>query len=308
MDMTAQALAAETHPRSTVNHVVVADGDGLLVRAARPVVDQLASDVADTGIAVALTNASGHVLVLRASGTSLGVRPEMAGAAAPITDPGSGRTVGTLDLTCRAADASPLMRPLAARAAREIEQHLVDDGRLHERLALHRFLQRRRGAKGPFVLVTERRLITNAAADPLVGPRDEPVLRDAADQLCDGREGDVMTLVLTGGSFAARAEPVHDTGSPAGTILQLRPVARDAGGSGHRRERALSGWDSLTGTERSVALVVAEGLTNREAAERLFLSRHTVDFHLRSVFRKLGTSSRVHLARLIVKTHEREGA
>jgi DNA-binding CsgD family transcriptional regulator len=291
-----------------VNHVVAAAGDGLLVRAARPVVDQLAGDIADTRIVVALTNASGQVLDLRASGTSLAVRRESAGAAAPITDPCSGRTVGTLDLTCRAADANPLMQPLAARAAREIEQRLLDDGSFHERLVLHRFLQRRRGAKGPFVLVTERRLITNAAADPLVGPDDETVLRDAADRLRDGRDGDVMTLVLTGGSVEARAEPVRDNGSPTATALLLMPVARGDGGSGHRRERALRGWESLTDTERSVALLVAEGLTNREAAERLFLSPHTVDFHLRSVFRKLGTRSRVHLTRLIVQTHEPEGA
>jgi DNA-binding CsgD family transcriptional regulator len=41
--------------------------------------------------------------------------------------------------------------------------------------------------------------------------------------------------------------------------------------------------------------LVAEGLTNRQVAERMFLSRHTVDFHLRQVFRKLGINSRVEL-------------
>lgn len=309
MDSTAQVLDEQTPPRSATVHVAAVDRDGLLVEAARPVIDQLASDVADTGIVVALTNARGHVLDVRGTGRSLGVRPDAAGALAPITDPRSGRVVGTLDLTCRAADANPLMQPLAVRAAREIEQRLVDDPSLHERLSLHRFLQRRRGAKWPFVLVTARRLITNAAADRLVGPHDEPVLRDAADRLCGGHERDVITLTLTGGTVAARAEPVPDGGSAAGTILQLMPLVQGGGTSGHRRERAPWGWESLTGTERSVALLVAEGLTNREAAERLFLSPHTVDFHLRSVFRKFGTSSRVHLTRLIVQIeHEREGA
>ena len=68
-----------------------------------------------------------------------------------------------------------------------------------------------------------------------------------------------------------------------------------------RAERPASGWDSLTDSERRVADTVAEGLTNREAAERLFLSRHTVDFHLRQIFLKLGIRSRVELTRLVLQ-------
>jgi DNA-binding CsgD family transcriptional regulator len=52
-----------------------------------------------------------------------------------------------------------------------------------------------------------------------------------------------------------------------------------------------------------VARLVAEGLTNREAAERLFVSPHTVNSHLRHVFAKLGINSRVELARL-ARDHE----
>ncbi|MDT0344050.1 ATP-binding protein [Streptomyces litchfieldiae] len=61
--------------------------------------------------------------------------------------------------------------------------------------------------------------------------------------------------------------------------------------------RAKTGWDSLTLAELRVVRLVAQGLTNRAAAERLFLSRHTVDTHLRHAFAKLGISSRVELAR-----------
>ncbi|MBP2705638.1 AAA family ATPase [Microbispora sp. RL4-1S] len=71
----------------------------------------------------------------------------------------------------------------------------------------------------------------------------------------------------------------------------------------HRRhwttaERPNEGWESLTGTERAVAALVAEGLTNRQAAARMFLSPHTVSTHLRHIFAKLGIASRVELARL----------
>jgi DNA-binding CsgD family transcriptional regulator len=49
-----------------------------------------------------------------------------------------------------------------------------------------------------------------------------------------------------------------------------------------------------------VAQLVAQGLTNREVAEQLFVSPHTVSTHLRRVFSKLDIKSRVELTRLAV--------
>jgi DNA-binding CsgD family transcriptional regulator len=63
-------------------------------------------------------------------------------------------------------------------------------------------------------------------------------------------------------------------------------------------DRPAFGWGSLTDTERRIADLVAHGLSNREVASRVFLSSHTVAFHLRHVFWKLGVSSRVQLARM----------
>jgi DNA-binding CsgD family transcriptional regulator len=63
-------------------------------------------------------------------------------------------------------------------------------------------------------------------------------------------------------------------------------------------DRPTFGWDSLTGTERRIADLVAEGLSNRKVANRLFLSTHTVAFHLRQIFWKLSITSRVQLARI----------
>jgi ATP/maltotriose-dependent transcriptional regulator MalT len=67
---------------------------------------------------------------------------------------------------------------------------------------------------------------------------------------------------------------------------------------GARADRPTSGWSSLTDTERDVAALAARGLTNPQVAARMFVSPHTVKFHLRQVFRKLGIGSRVELARL----------
>jgi DNA-binding CsgD family transcriptional regulator len=56
---------------------------------------------------------------------------------------------------------------------------------------------------------------------------------------------------------------------------------------------------SLTDAELAVVELVARGATNRQAAERLFLSPHTVRSHLRHAFEKLGIRSRVELAVLV---------
>jgi DNA-binding CsgD family transcriptional regulator len=57
----------------------------------------------------------------------------------------------------------------------------------------------------------------------------------------------------------------------------------------------------LSPAERNVALLVADGLTNVEVARRLYLSRHTVDSHLRKIFSKLDIRRRVELARVVAR-------
>lgn len=63
-------------------------------------------------------------------------------------------------------------------------------------------------------------------------------------------------------------------------------------------QRPESGWEAMTDSELAVARLVADGLSNREVAERLFVSPHTVNSHLRHVFGKLDVNSRVELTRL----------
>jgi DNA-binding CsgD family transcriptional regulator len=72
---------------------------------------------------------------------------------------------------------------------------------------------------------------------------------------------------------------------------------------GSRKQRPAEGWDSLTDSEQRVIHVIAQGLTTAQAAQRLFLSPHTVDSHLRHSFRKLGVNSRVELTRIVLR-HE----
>jgi DNA-binding CsgD family transcriptional regulator len=80
----------------------------------------------------------------------------------------------------------------------------------------------------------------------------------------------------------------------------------------HRRTRPGSadgsGLESLTGRELQLAQLVADRKTNPEIAAELFLSRKTVETHLRNIFRKVGVSSRVELARAMERAQRASGA
>jgi DNA-binding CsgD family transcriptional regulator len=73
--------------------------------------------------------------------------------------------------------------------------------------------------------------------------------------------------------------------------------------SGARRSRRTTpARDQLTAQELQVALVVAEGVTNREAAARLFLSPKTIEVHLSRAYQKLGVRTRTELSRSIARS------
>jgi DNA-binding CsgD family transcriptional regulator len=81
-----------------------------------------------------------------------------------------------------------------------------------------------------------------------------------------------------------------------GTALSLTEAViwmRHARGE---RKRPSHGWGSLTPTELRVVDFVAEGLTNPEIGERMFISRGTVKVHLSHIFAKLNMTSRAELA------------
>jgi DNA-binding CsgD family transcriptional regulator/tetratricopeptide (TPR) repeat protein len=89
------------------------------------------------------------------------------------------------------------------------------------------------------------------------------------------------------------------------TICGASPLAsqaeRELLATGARPRRiAVSGVASLTPSERRVAEMAAEGPTNREIAQALFITPKTVEVHLSSTYRKLGITSRTQLAEALV--------
>jgi DNA-binding CsgD family transcriptional regulator len=91
--------------------------------------------------------------------------------------------------------------------------------------------------------------------------------------------------------------------SAAGAERDAARARRRLRGLGVRRrhwrnaDRPASGWASLTDAEHNVAGLVIRGLTNKQVATQMFLSPHTVGFHLRQIFRKLDIHSRTELTR-----------
>jgi DNA-binding CsgD family transcriptional regulator len=102
--------------------------------------------------------------------------------------------------------------------------------------------------------------------------------RDARDQL---RTAFGMFDAMGMEAFAGRAR------------AELRATGERA------RPRRPGAPEVLTAQEAQIARLVTQHLSNREIAARLFISASTVEYHLRKVFRKLGVTSRVQLARTL---------
>jgi DNA-binding CsgD family transcriptional regulator len=118
------------------------------------------------------------------------------------------------------------------------------------------------------------------------------VLEDAAGLLPAGREVEAVPLLDAALELYAAAGAERGAARVRGA-LRARGVRRPSS-----RPRSSSDWPELTESELAVVRLVAQGATNREVADRIYISPYTVNSHLRHVFTKLGIRSRVELARL----------
>jgi DNA-binding CsgD family transcriptional regulator len=148
-------------------------------------------------------------------------------------------------------------------------------------------------------------MLVNGAATGIVEPGDRDLLWDTVQRgLVSGQSESSLLSLASGRSIAIRSEPLLDGTRLVGALVRLGTATARTPGAPERdtgASPAAFGWSSLTATELAVAERVAQGLTNREAAARLYLSPHTIDFHLRQVFRKLDVRSRVELTRVVLQ-------
>ena len=151
----------------------------------------------------------------------------------------------------------------------------------------------------------ERALASAAAADGLGAP-----VEGALSRLLAG-----PALASSGRSDDATAELRRAAADfEACGALRYRDEAehelRKLGHHVHRRTRPgaadTAGLEALTGRELEIARLVVDRKTNPEIAAELFLSQKTVESHLRNIFRKVGVSSRVELARVVERADRGE--
>jgi class 3 adenylate cyclase/DNA-binding CsgD family transcriptional regulator len=102
----------------------------------------------------------------------------------------------------------------------------------------------------------------------------------------DNKRSEARELLRQGLELAVRtgSQPLIDQAQAELSATGARP-----------RKLLLSGVDSLTASERRVADFAAEGLTNKDIAQTLFVTTKTVEVHLSNVYRKLGIGSRAEL-------------
>jgi DNA-binding CsgD family transcriptional regulator/tetratricopeptide (TPR) repeat protein len=111
------------------------------------------------------------------------------------------------------------------------------------------------------------------------------------------------------GQAVPHLEVAQDIFSVLGATPWLRRCNAELQACGVTTGETVNIWlRSLTPQEIQVALVVAGGATNRDAATALFLSPRTVEFHLASVYRKLRVRSRSQLARKMAEAGKDWGA
>ncbi|WBQ03622.1 helix-turn-helix transcriptional regulator [Kribbella sp. CA-293567] len=146
------------------------------------------------------------------------------------------------------------------------------------------------------ILARSRALLTE-------GPAAEALYREAIQRL--GRTRVVVHLArahLVYGEWLRREQRrqdarlqlrlAYDRLSEMGALAFAERARQELAATGEASRRPASDGPVLTAQEAQIAQLAAAGLTNQEIGGRLFLSHHTVEWHLRKVFNKLGVSSR----------------
>jgi DNA-binding CsgD family transcriptional regulator len=223
----------------------------------------------------------------------------------------AGETGRAAELAERALRRVPESRKLDRLPALELLVRVrIADGRLDDAAAALDGLR----DLGQLVDTPALRASVNLADGMLAGAgsdhdRARPLLEDAVDgfERCGApfeTAGARLELAASLLALGRAAETRSEAAAALETLLEL--------GAGHEAERARAllaacggteapALPELTAREREVLGLVADGLTNREIAEQLVLSEHTVHRHVTNILRKLGLPSRTAAAAYAVR-------
>ena len=276
--------------------------------AARPGIPQILSFKADRGeLAAGRRHWSYAKEALAVSGPQIGWdwNPWLGGLLAEAKGRAD-EALGALLAACERFDrdgmATSLLRiaPDAIRLALELEQHDEADriARACERLSAIAQPASVRGAilRCRGVASGDLTSLLRGVAAYRESPRkleQAAAFEDTARALCkQGRRAEAVPLLEDAlESYEHAAAGVDE----ARALALLRAIGIRKGRRG-RRDRPATGWESLTGSELRVVRLVAAGNSNPAIAAKLYISRHTVETHLRHILTKLGASSRVEVA------------
>ena len=179
----------------------------------------------------------------------------------------------------RPADAASVVTRLEDFAARHRDFPFIEAAALHARALLD---------GDPDIAL---QAVARSGCDPRPLVR-AAMLEDAGRLLPASRAAEAVPLLETALGCYCGAGAERDA-ARVRSLLRARGVRPATGGP-----RQAAGWPELTESEFAVVSLVARGATNRDVAERLFLSPYTVSSHLRHVFAKLGIRSRAELAHI----------
>ena len=162
-------------------------------------------------------------------------------------------------------------------------------------------IARRFGAPEPIGEALRVRALLAPSADMVELAREaEEVLSGSDLRLAHARSLiDVGAALRRGGHRRDAREPLReglDLANRCGSLIETDRAMDELRAAGARPRRpARRGVDSLSAQERRVAAMATDGLSNREIAEALFLTRRTVEMHLTGVYRKLDVAGRADL-------------
>ncbi|WP_369217549.1 helix-turn-helix transcriptional regulator [Streptomyces flavofungini] len=147
-------------------------------------------------------------------------------------------------------------------------------------------LARGAATPGPGAVAPLREAVTLLGSSPARGYEARASLMLGRALMADGQARQAREHLRAAVALARRC----------GCVALARQARQDLLAAGGRmREITSSALDMLTGTERTVAGLVASGAGNREVAQSLFVTVRTVELHLTSVYRKLGVRRRADL-------------